>query len=169
MSFCKECLEKCKYRESDDSDSDTYTDTDSDVSDTSSEYYQDSSELPIDLTSLSISEEPIESEESSEELLRKRRRSSEDKLSDLLSSLFVSQNMKEPSTEDNLDILTSRLGSRLRISPKKKRRTSAMTGIELEDVPIKQRLRKSIKKPIYGSNVSKEVSREDWTSQSESY
>ena len=52
-SFCKECREKCKFFDSD-ADSEDYS------SDTSSEYYRDSSdestELPIDLTGLSISD-----------------------------------------------------------------------------------------------------------------
>jgi hypothetical protein len=235
-SFCKECREKCKFFDSD-SDSEDYS------SDTSSEYYRDSSdessELPIDLSELSISdnstdgstdessdlpidmsklsmseesEESEDSEDSEDSDKRKRKRGStvsessdytsdlsdytnssgdytsdfdlnklslketeepeeleqadenEDKLSQLLTAMFVSK--KEP-TEDNLDYLTSNL-SRLRVSPKKKRKsTNKSMDIDDEDIPIKQRLRKSIKKPMF-SGKSKIIPRETWTSKSES-
>ena len=245
-SFCKECRKKCNFSESDDDS----------ISDTSSEYYHDSSdselpidltnlsissnepetseetseepssELPIDLTSLSISsnepetsEEPSEesselpssepetseepSEESSElpidltslsisssepsEEPRKRKRGSTvsdnsdytdsldfsklsikepeaenvSQLSQLLSSMFVSQ--KQPE-EDELDILTSNLSRKLRVSPKKKRKENSES-MDVEDVPIKQRLRKSIKKRTKGG--LKIVPRETWSSKSE--
>lgn len=227
-SFCKECKTRCKF----DSDSDDSS------SDTSSEYYQDSSdetsELPLDLTSLSISEEPEtsseysddsseetsdlpidlssltiseddsekeSSEEGSEEgseevsdsadtsdvtLKRKRsttsnnsdfmseldfkkmsldddssQDSSQDnvsQLSQLLSSMFVAP---EKTDEDDLDILASKLSSKLRISPKKKRKNFSQP-MDIEDVPIKERLRKSIKKPT--KSGFKIVPREKWSS-----
>jgi hypothetical protein len=226
-SFCKECRKKCKFFDSDsDSEESLYS------SDTSSEYYRDSSnestELPIDLTGLSISDSsdgstdestnestnessdiPIDmsklsmSDDSDDSDKRKRKRGStvsessdytsdltdyttsssdfdlnklslketegnqpdEDKLSQLLTGMFVSK--KEP-TEDNLDYLTSNL-SRLRVSPKKKRKSTnkPMDIDEEEDVPIKQRLRKSIKKPM-SSGKFKIIPRETWTSKSES-
>lgn len=235
-SFCEECRKKCGYS----SDSDTDAN-----SDTSSEYYQDTSDdLPIDLTSLNISEptdsdlpidlsslsitdtsttqtepttteqtsteptsteqtsteqtsteqtsteqtstEPVTYEESESEDTtessedRKRKRSSspeveldfsklrlqdnadDDKLSNLLSSLFVSDKVKSEEPKDELDMLSSVLSRKLKISPKK-RRTDIYTPMDVEDVPLKQRLRKSIKKPIKGKMSSKEVPREKWS------
>jgi hypothetical protein len=214
-SFCKECRRKCKYYDSESEDA---------SSDTSSEYYQDSSESPIDLTSLSISDEststseepesstemsselpidlsglsiseeptstsePItsEEEESTEDSLKRKRgstisensdytsdldfnklslREPEEKevsqLSELLGSMFVSP--QKPS-EDELDVLTADLSKKLRVSPKKKRKSAYRPmDIEEEDVPIKQRLRKSIKKPTKSGSY-KIVPRERWSS-----
>ena len=61
--------------------------------------------------------------------------------------------------DNELDILTSNLSRKLRVSPKKKRKSNNMM---IDDTPIKQRLRKSIKKRT-SSGDYKIIPRELWS------
>jgi len=109
----------------------------------------ESPEVELDFSKLSLNESSLE----------------DDKLSSLLSSLFVSEKVKskdDVEEVDELDNLSSILSRKLKISPKK-RKTSSNSPMDVEEIPLKQRLRKSIKKPIRGKMTSREVPREEWS------
>jgi len=152
-SFCNECRKKCGYSSDSESDSDI-------DSDTSSEYYIDSSEdVPLDLTSLTISEEdtedttkastsesdlPTVSEEdtgpSRADMRKRKRRDSPDDLD------FSKLNIDDKEPEENQDILTNML-SNLFVSDKLKEEEE-LDDIDLLTSRLSSKLRVSPKKNL---------------------